>query len=215
MAITVPYFSLFFGTAMDEWLDIAWDHIMDLFAAIAAMIDRVLAPLNHHFGPALTILIIVVLLVAVTKLLNNVYTTKRHVALKANYEHWFDLRREAMACDDREKGKALARNIDQAKLNKAYYDYFFEGFLKSILTSILPILFAAAYVNRAYAPDQLMKRLGREYIFNFSRSGGEPVIISSFFWFIICLFFVHLTWFLVSLSVKKQTRKKEANRVQA
>ena len=41
-----------------------------------------------------------------------------------------NLRQEAMACEDREKGKALARNIDQAQLNKAYYDYFFEGFVK-------------------------------------------------------------------------------------
>ena len=195
---------------MDEWLDIAWNKIVAAFVALAELLDHILAPFDRHPGPAITIFFIVVVLVATTKLLTLVYTTKRHEELKAKYEHWFELRGEAMACEDREKGKAMARNIDQAKLNKAYYDYFFEGFLKSIITSILPILFAAAYINRAYAPELLLKYIGREYIFNFSRSGNEPVIISAFFWFVICLLIVHLLWFAISFSIKKMIRKRES-----
>lgn len=193
---------------MDEWLDIAWEKIIDAFAAIATILDSILAPLNHRLGPTMVILILVVVLVAVTKFLTKIYTTNRHIELKANYEHWFELRREAMACEDREKGKALARNIDQAQLNKAYYDYFFEGFLKSILTSILPIFFTAAYVNYAYTPRNLKQYIGREHIFNFSRSGNDPVIISAFFWFVICVFLVHLAWFAAAFFIKKQLRKK-------
>jgi hypothetical protein len=198
---------------MDEWLDIAWDTIVDGVTALAAVMDGILAPLNHRLGPATVIFFLVVVLVAVTKLLNSVYTTKRYVALKADYEHWYELRREAMSCSDREKGKALARNIDQARLNKAYYDFFFEGFLKSIITTILPILLTAAYVNSAYAPENLVRYIGREHIFNFSRQDATPIIISSFFWFVICFFLVHLTWFVAASIIKRFVGKKTAYRV--
>ena len=76
--------------------------------------------------------------------------------------------------------RILARNIDQAQLNKAYYDYFFEGLLKSVVTAILPILFTAAYINHAYAPESLIRLIGREYIFTFSRAGGDPIAVSAF-----------------------------------
>lgn len=194
---------------MDDFLDMVWDRIVDWIGQIAAMIDFILAPLNHRLGPAMVILILVVALVAFSKLFARIYNTRRYDELKENYEHWFELRKAAMACEDREKGKALARNIDQARLNKAYYDFFFEGFLKSIITSILPILLAAAYVNRAYSPENLMQQLGREYIFKFSRSGSDPVIISSFFWFVICLFMVYLAWFAAGLIIRRRVGAKK------
>ena len=194
---------------MDKFLDMVWDKIIDGCENIAAMLDAILSPLNHHLGPAIVIVILVVLLVAFTKLLGKVYNTRRYSELKENYEQWFELRKEAMACEDREKGKALARNIDQAQLNKAYYDYFFEGFLKSIITSILPILLTAAYVNRAYSPENLIQHVGQEYIFKFSRSGNDPVIISSFFWFVISLFLVYLAWFVAGIIIKKGYHKPE------
>ncbi len=194
---------------MDEWMDIVWDKIVAAFAFIAAALDRVLAPLNDHVGPAMVILLLVIVLVAMTKLLGKVYNTKRHVELKKDYEYWYALRQEAMACNDREKGKALARNIDQAKLNKAYYDYFFEGLLKSIITAILPILFTAAYINAAYAPQKLMQAIGREHIFIISRSSGDPIAVSAFFWFVICLVLVHLGWMMLSVIIRRLRRSKQ------
>ncbi len=194
---------------MDEWMDIVWDTIVAAFASVAGALNQALAPLDHHIGPAMVILLLVIVLVAVTKLLARVYNTKRHVELKKEYEHWYGLRQEAMACDDRDKGKALARNIDQAKLNKAYYDYFFEGLLKSIITAILPILFTAAYINGAYAPEKLMQAVGREYIFILSRSGGDPIAVSAFFWFVICLVLVHLGWMAFAVIINRLLRKTQ------
>lgn len=194
---------------MDEWMDRVWDAIVAFFVRIAFMLDQILAPLNDRFGPALVILLLVVLLVALTKFLGSVYHTKRYVELRKNYEHWYNLRQEAMACEDREKAKVLARNIDQAQLNKAYYDYFFEGFLKSIATAILPILFFAAYVNHAYGPEKLLGQIGRKTIFLFPRSSGEPIAVSAFFWFVICLVLVHLTWFVVAATIKRRQRSGE------
>ena len=191
---------------MDDWMDNLWDHIVDLFVHIAALLDLLLAPLNERLGPAVTILTIIVALVALTKLLGRLYNTKRYLELKKNYEHWYALRSEAMACEDREKGKTLARNIDQAQLNKAYYDYFFEGFLKSIATAILPILFTAAYVNHAYEPEKLMRLIGRKVLFLFPRQSGESIAVSAFFWFVICLVLVHIVWFAVAALVKKRLR---------
>jgi len=101
-----------------------------------------------------------------------------------------------MAGEDREKGKALAKNIDQAELNKAYYDYFFEGFLKNMLTTILPLLLTAAYVATAYKPENLLKTFGQPHIFRFADIGGKPVVISAFFWFVISLLVVHILWFI-------------------
>jgi cbb3-type cytochrome oxidase subunit 3 len=191
---------------MDEWMDNLWDRIVDLMVYIAALLDRCFAPLNQQLGPAVVILIIVVALVALTKLLGRLYNTQRYLELKKNYEHWYTLRSEAMACQDREKGKILARNIDQAQLNKAYYDYFFEGFLKSIATAILPILFAAAYVNHAYGPDRLMALIGRKVIFVFPRQGGDSIAVSAFFWFVICLVLVYIAWFTVAFLARKRLR---------
>ncbi len=187
-----------------------WERIVDGVGWVAALLDRLLAPLNAHLGPAMMILIITITVVALTKLLSRVYNTQRHAELKANYEHWFALRQAAMACDDRDKGNGIAKNIDQAQLNKAYYDYFFEGFLKSIITTMLPILFAAAYVNRAYAPDNLMQQIGRKVIFRFTRAGGEPVMVSAFFWFVICLFLVYLAWFIIGSVVRSYGAKHKA-----
>lgn len=193
---------------MDDALDIAWDKIVDGFGQIGAMLDRLLAPLNERLGPAIVILLLVIGLVALTKFLNRVYTTKRHAELKANYEHWYELRMQAMTCEDREKGRLLARNIDQAQLNKAYYDYFFEGFLKSIITTILPVLFVAAYINSAYGPQTLSRTIGREFIFQISRSGSEPIRVGAFFWFVICLVLVHLAWFVIKVIGNRLIGKK-------
>ena len=187
---------------MDEFLDTLWFKILAGINAVIDLVDRTLAPLNF-MGPAVIIFLIVLVLVALTKALSRSYTTKRYRKLKENYEHWFELRREAMAGEDREKGKALAKNIDQAELNKAYYDYFFEGFLKNMLTTIFPVLLTAAYVATAYKPEKLLKTFGQPHIFRFTDIGGKPVVVSAFFWFVISLLVVHVLWFVGSRVYKR------------
>jgi len=188
---------------MDEFLDTLWFTILAGINTVVDLVNRILAPLNF-LGPAVIIFLIVLVLVAFTKTLTRSYTTKRYRKLKGNYEHWFDLRRKAMASEDREKGKALAKNIDQAELNKAYYDYFFEGFLKNMLTTILPLLLMAAYVAKAYNPENLMKTFGQPHIFRFMDTSGQPVVISAFFWFVISLLTVHILWFIGARVYKKK-----------
>ena len=107
------------------------------------------------------------------------------------------MRQEVMKCEDHEKSKLLAKNIDQAELNKAYYDYFFEGFLIRLMTRLLPILSFLAYVNEAYKTSNLLKLFGREYVFKFKSYNGEEVVIGAVFWFIISIFLVYLGWFIV------------------
>lgn len=192
---------------MDSFLDSLWYKIIDVIDYIAGGIDALIAPL-HGIGPAMIIFIMVFIMVCFTKALNRLYTTKRHDELKKNYEHWFDLRREALECEDREKGKALAKNIDKAELNKAYYDYFFEGFLKNILTTILPILLTAAYINRTYTPENLVIHFGRDHIFKFLRSSGDPLVIGAFFWFVISLFTIYLIWFVAGTGVNLYVKKR-------
>ena len=187
---------------MDEFLDTLWFKILAGINAVIDLVDRALAPLNF-LGPAVIIFLIVLVLVALTKTLSRSYTTKRYRKLKENYEHWFELRREAMAGEDREKGKALAKNIDQAELNKAYYDYFFEGFLKNMLTTIFPVLLTAAYVATAYKPEKLLKTFGQPHIFRFTDIDGKPVVVSAFFWFVISLLVVHVLWFVGSRVYKR------------
>ncbi len=180
---------------MDEFLDTVWFTILAGINTVVDLANWILAPLNF-LGPAVIIFLIVLILVASTKAIARSYTTKRYRKLKENYDHWFNLRREAMASEDREKGKALAKNIDQAELNKAYYDYFFEGFLKNMLTTILPLLLTAAYVAEAYSPENLLKTFGQPHIFRFADTAGKPVVVSSFFWFVISLLIVHILWFI-------------------
>ena len=161
---------------MDAFLDTLWLKILAVIEFGFNLATGLLAHLNF-MGPALLIFLIVVVLVAVTKIITRRYTTRRYQRLKENYEHWFEVRRQAMSSEDPEKGKALAKNIDQAELNKAYYDFFFEGFLKNIITTVLPILLTAAFVVKAYGPANLEKTFGKPYVLEIARSGGEPVAV--------------------------------------
>jgi hypothetical protein len=181
---------------MDEFLDNLWLLILAGVGHAADFLDAVLAPL-HVLGPSIVILILTLFTVCFTKLFGRVYTTRRYRELKEEFTHWFNLRQEALQCEDREKGKLLAKNIDQARLNKVYYDYFFEGLLKNILTTYLPVLIMAAYVNETYQPDQLMTNFGRDYIFKFNTGSGDPVIVGGLFWFIVTLLSTYLTWFVI------------------
>jgi hypothetical protein len=194
---------------MDTLLDTLWLYILTGIDLAFDLVNRVLAPLNF-LGPAGIIFLMVLVLVAFTKTMARHYTTRRYRKLKENYEHWFELRREALSGEDREKGKALAKNIDQAELNKAYYDYFFEGFLKNILTTIFPVLLTAAYITKAYKPENLAKTFGQPYIFRFADTGGKPVVISAFFWFVISLLLVHVLWFVIGRMYKTRFKTDPA-----
>ena len=117
---------------MDEFLDIVWFKIMDIVQVLVRGMDAVVAPFNV-LGPAVVIFTLVFFTVCLTKFFKRVYTTKRYQTLKKEFEHWSELRKEAAKIEDREKGNRLARNIDQAKLNKVYYDYnYYNGAYKSM-----------------------------------------------------------------------------------
>ena len=120
---------------MDDFLDIVWFKILAITQTVVRAMDMLVSPFNF-LGPALVIFMLVFVTVCVTKLFQRFYTTKRYEILKEEFKHWSEVRKKALAVEDREKGKRLARNIDQAQLNKVYYDYFFEGLLKNILTTI-------------------------------------------------------------------------------
>jgi len=181
---------------MEDFLDGLWLNILVLVHYIKTFLDLIFAPLNS-LGPAFAIFTIAFITVIITKILTKVFITKRYKVLKKNFEYWYNMRQEAMKCEDREKSKLLAKNIDQAELNKAYYDYFFEGFLIRLMTRLLPILSFLAYVNEAYKTSNLLKLFGREYVFKFKSYNGEEVVIGAVFWFVISIFLVYLGWFIV------------------
>jgi hypothetical protein len=155
--------------------------------------DIVVGPFNI-MGPAAVIFLLTFLTVCLTKLFKRVYTTKRYQTLKKEFEHWSEVRKAAMNIDDPEKGKRMARNIDQAKLNKVYYDYFFEGLLNNVLTTILPILLMAAYVNEAYNPEKLQILFGRSHVFSIPGTGDDSILVGALFWYVLSLILVHVLW---------------------
>ena len=181
---------------MEDFLDGLWLNILVLVHYIKTFLDLIFAPLNS-LGPAFAIFIIAFITVIITKILTKVFITKRYKVLKKNFEYWYNMRQEVMKCEDHEKSKLLAKNIDQAELNKAYYDYFFEGFLIRLMTRLLPILSFLAYVNEVYKTSNLLKLFGREYVFRFKSYNGEEVVIGAVFWFVISIFLVYLGWFIV------------------
>lgn len=197
---------------MDELLDIIWLKIYAGVGHAFAFVNQLLAPLEV-MGPLPVIILLVAITVCLTKVFSRVYTTKRYETLKEEFKHYYNLRQEALACEDREKGRLLAKNIDQGKLNKVYYDYFFEGLLKNILTIYLPCLIVAAYVNEAYKPDNLMAKFGRPYVVQLGSSDGEPTVVGALFCYVVLLLTTYLIWYIASKTVgHKKTLKKPKDR---
>lgn len=190
---------------MDAFLDILWIKIVDGVAILVGWMDRILAPLNV-LGPEWIIFILALATVLFTKWFSRIYTTRRYESLKSEFQYWFNLRQEALSCPDREKGKLLAKNIDQAKLNRVYYDYFFEGLLKNILTTYLPALLMAAYVNEAYKPENLMITFNRDHLLPLIRGNGDPAGISALFCYIIFLLTLYLCWPLARRAFRRKHR---------
>jgi hypothetical protein len=191
---------------MDDVFDILWLKILVLVHAVVKGLDFLFAPLNL-LGPAAAISVIVLLTIASTKFLSKIYKTKRYLKLEKEFQDLYNLRNEALTCKDFEKGKALAKNIDQARLNQVYYDYFFEGLLNSIPTKYLPILIMLAYVNETFKPKNLLEKFGRDYILKFVGSNGNVIKIGAVFWFVLSMLMVYLAWFVIGRLVNRY--KKE------
>lgn len=182
---------------IDTYMDLAWERIELAVQWSAAHIDRVLAPL-HSIGPAAVIVLLALVAVVATKILGHVFQTRRYRELKAEFQHWYNLRQQALKCEDPAKGKMLAKNIDQAQLNRVYYDYFFEGLLKSLATRFLPLLTVLAYVNHAFRPEHLLVNFGRDYLFQWQWLVADPVKINAPFWFVALVIGIYLLWALTA-----------------
>ena len=192
---------------MEELLDSLWFKILDLIGLFDSLLDFIFAPLNF-FGPAVAISVIALFTVILTKILSKIVKTKRYETLKKEFKHWYIIRQEAAKCKDPEKSKLLTKNIDQAKLNKVYYDFFFEGFMLGIVTKYLPILIFVAYVNEAYRTENLIKVFGRDYVFKFAGSGPKPVLVGGVFWFIVSILLIYLCWFLIKRMYNRAMSKQ-------
>ncbi len=170
---------------MDNFLDSIWGTMETGLATLAMAMDRFISPLEP-LGPAWVVFILAMGVVGLTRILVLVYRTRRHQELKQDFLHWHEVREAAVGNQDREKGKAMAKNIDQAKLNRAYYDYFFEGMMKHMVTTVLPILLMLAYLSRTYTAENLLSRFGGKWIFVLGND--SPIYVGTLFWYIICLF---------------------------
>ena len=185
---------------MDQLFDTAWEYLYAFIQKGVALLDFLLSHL-HFLGPIPVILLLAAVTVAVTRVLKRYIKTKRLVTLEKDFQHWLGIREEAMRCEDREKGKALARNIDKAHLNRAYYDYFLEGLLLGFITFYLPVISMAAYINEAYRSERLAELFGHDYVLKFGDS--EPVLIGALFCYIFSVVFVMFSVFAIKWITKR------------
>ena len=166
-------------------MDALWMHIVELVLAAKAGLDTLVQPLNA-IHPALTIAVLAGVTVLLSSEFKKRFTTKRYQRLEEEFRSWYAVRQQALECsNDPAKGKLMAKNIDQATLNKVYYDYFFEGLLNNLLTTYLPVLCAAAYVNEAFRPERLEQLIGQGSLLTISSQNGTA--LSSLAWFVLCL----------------------------
>ncbi len=188
-----------------------WDFIEIYLTKITLFMDKIVSPLDV-LGPGAVIFLLALITVLFTRFMSKVYTTKRYRELEKDYEHWQALRIEAMKHEDREKGKRLARNIDSAKLNQAFYDYFIEGFLKNLLTNVLPILLMLAYVTSAYSPAELVDRFNRQYVFFIETGGATPWPVGTMFWYVISVLLSFLIFAGLKYVYNKASNKKKGEK---
>ena len=181
---------------MDAVLDTLWEYLAAGFQFLGESLFSLLQHI-HFLGPLVLITFLALCTVAITKVLNRYIITKRFIKLEKTFNYWVQVRDEAMKCDDREKGKRMARNIDQAELNRAYYDYFFEGLLLGLARRIIPIFFMFAFINEFYRPESMLEIFGRQYVLQIPSSSGEPVLVGTVFCYFISLLIGYLLWFVV------------------
>ena len=188
---------------MEAFLDLLWQYMVVGCTAAGDTLFQITQFL-HPLGPALIISVLAALTVCITKTLNRLIITKRYVELEKTYHHWLELRQEALQCDDREKGQRMARNIDKAELNKAYYDYFFEGLLLGLARKVIPIFFVFAFINEYYKPSRLQEFFGANYVVAMPSMDASPVLIGSVFWFFISLITCYIVWSVMAGLLKKR-----------
>nr|WP_320191384.1 EMC3/TMCO1 family protein [uncultured Desulfobacter sp.] len=198
---------------MDEILDMLWIQVAYGLEGAAAALDKLLNPIEV-LGPAVVVFILAIAIAAITKVLSKAYRTRRHQHLKEEFLHWQSVRQAAMDAEDREKGKAMAKNIDQAKLNQVYYDYFFESLMKNLVTTVLPILLVVAYLSRTYTRESLDARFGSQWIFTLG-SGPDAFHVGTLLWFIICLPVCFILFSLVGSLIKKRKKDQKIETNQA
>ncbi len=192
---------------MYDFMDSVWEPIEAFLSNTVVFLDALFSPLEA-LGPEFVIFVLAFIVVIITRIIARFYVTKRYVHLGKEFQHWKGVRDEAIKHPDREKGKALAKNIDQAQLNKAYYDYFFEGLLKHFIGNVLPILLMVSYITTVYTPANLLERFGEEWVFSFSFGSSSKVNVSSMLWFVICLILSFILWAVIKKVVKKRYDKK-------
>ncbi|RUA00530.1 MAG: hypothetical protein DSY89_06370 [Deltaproteobacteria bacterium] len=190
---------------MDAFMDNLWDNIMVAVHFCTTLLDQLLAPF-HVFGPVFILTLLAFVTVLVTKVLNRVIITKRYVTLEKEFQHWFKIREEAMKGEDYDKAKRLARNIDQAKLNRVYYDYFLEGFLLGLVRNVLPIFLMLTYVNESFRAERLDLLFGKEYLFKLPSTSNSPILVGSVFYFVMILLLIYLVWYTVKKVIRKKNR---------
>lgn len=194
---------------MEAILDIVWEYIAAAINGAGDFLFFLLTPL-HILGPAMLIAFLALATVALTKLLNRIIQTTRFQQLEKEYHHWMEIRVEALKHSDGEKGRRLARNIDQAELNRAYYDYFFEGLLLNIARKIIPIFFMFAFINVYYRPQNLLAIFGREHIIQIERQGIGDTIIGAPFFYLCSLVICYIAWSTIeSLTNGRRIRGKK------
>lgn len=186
---------------MDAVLDTIWEYMAAGFIFVADTLYSGLQNL-HFLGPVVLIFLLAIATIGVIKILTNIITTKRYTELEKTFNYWSALRDEAMRCEDREKGKRMARNIDKAELNKAYYDYFFEGFMLGIARKIIPIFFMFAFINEYYRTENLTALFGQAFVMKLPSTSGESILVGAVFWYLISLFLGFLAWFAIEKIVR-------------
>ena len=194
---------------MNDFLDRVWELIYAFLSSAVVFLDTLLSPLEF-LGLGAVIFLLAFLVVIFTRILSKFYVTKRYIRLEKEYQHWQGIREEAMKHPDRTKGKRLARNVDKAELNKAYYDYFFEGLLKHFIVNVLPILLMVSYITKIYTPQTMLKRFGEKWVFSFSFGSSSPINVGSLLWFVICLILSFILFAVIKKVFKKRYVKKES-----
>jgi Na+-transporting methylmalonyl-CoA/oxaloacetate decarboxylase gamma subunit len=194
---------------MDDVMDRIWAFIEAFLNNTVVFLDNSLTPLET-LGPGVVIFVLSFLVVLFTRAVSRVYVTQRSVKLEKEYRYWRGIREEAMKHPVREKGKALAKNVDQAQLNRAYYDYFFEGMLKHFLVNVLPILLMVSYVTKVYTPQTLLQRFGEPWIFSFSLGASAQVNVSSMLWLVICFVLSFILFAVLKMVFKKRYARKKS-----
>ncbi|MFP4453250.1 MAG: hypothetical protein ACOCR8_00535 [Desulfosalsimonas sp.] len=202
-------------------MDALWMIILNALRHVQGGLDILFSPL-HTLGPVVTVTVIAVLTAAAAKFFSR-FKTRRYRKLEKEFNYWYEIKQQALRVKDQnpEKAKALGRNIDQAKLNKVYYDYFLEGFLNSLLTIYIPILLMLSYINATYQPGDLKSMFGRNYLFLLPWFDGNWHKVGSVFWFVFCIFGFYILSFIVKLvlgkrnNVRRKTRKNDVSPVKA